>query len=47
MLMGIIVFDGLMQDCGISSAYALEIPQSCTKLLYWYYFIVMLCVICC
>ena len=23
---------GLVQDCGISSAYALEIPQSCTKL---------------
>ena len=24
------IIDGLVQDCGISSAEALEIPQSCT-----------------
>ena len=28
--------DGLVQDCGISSANALEIPQSCTKPLILY-----------
>ena len=25
----------LVQDCGISSAYALELPQSCTKPLHY------------
>ena len=25
--------DGLMQDCGTSSANALEVPNSCTKLV--------------
>ena len=25
------LFDGLVQDCGISSALTLEIPQFCTK----------------
>ena len=29
---GIDYIDGLVQNCGISSALALEIPQSCTKL---------------
>ena len=28
-------FDGPVQDCGISSALALEIPQSCTKPSIW------------
>ena len=29
----ILEIDGLVKDCGISSADALEIPQSCTKAL--------------
>ena len=30
--------DGLVHDCGISSANAPEIPQSCTKPLKWQYY---------
>ena len=29
--------DGLMQDCSISNALAMEIPQSCTKTSIWDY----------
>ena len=36
------VYLGLVQDCGISSANALEIPQSCTKPMIWSLFLVSL-----
>ena len=30
-----VYIDGLVQDCSIPSALAMEIPQSCTKSLIW------------